>query len=588
MSARAQVSVLVADDHPLYRDAVANAVRMSAELALVAEESTGRAALEAIVGLEPDVAVLDVRMADFGGVEVAAEVAQRKLRTRIVLLSAYPQAGLLDRRTDLRSTLSGYRRRMRAASPSERRSWPPRGGAARRPRPGGGGRRRGQRLSRHGSSRSSPSPPTAPPPPRSPRSSSSARPRSRRTCTTPTRSSASPTGPPPWPRACGGVCSTDPHKILRSEDGRFAETGPRMGPIIERQGAALSDRRRPAAPRRAHGAAQPPRVPPSRSTPRSSAGPGSPFAVVLLDLDGFRGSTTGRAMLRGTPCSTGWRRTLARIPLPPVRRQGRANRRRRVRARPAWSGRRPGRRMPRHRPGDLRADRPGDRRYGLASCPRTTAGRATPPPRRHRPVRQQALRGRVRAASRARQPSPRGQGAARPGAGRPRPARVLSGMRRTSATPTRESSSAHAGAARQLHRDGRLQRRSRAKDDNTGGIHRVHDLGLLLAAAVATRGQGPPDGLRVPAPRHRRRRSPTRCSAKPGKLDEDEWRRSRRHPDEGVRGSSRRCRSWTGRSMSSGATITSGGTAAAIPMAAATRSRSGRASSPSSTPLMRS
>ncbi len=108
MSARAQVSVLVADDHPLYRNAVANAVQMSAELALVAEESTGRAALEAILGLEPDVAILDVRMADFGGVEVAAEVTQRRLRTRIVLLSAYPQAGLLDRKPELRSTVSGY------------------------------------------------------------------------------------------------------------------------------------------------------------------------------------------------------------------------------------------------------------------------------------------------------------------------------------------------------------------------------------------------------------------------------------------------------------------------------------------------
>ena len=108
MSLRPPVTVLVADDHPLYRDAVANAVRMSGELSLVAAAGSGREALDAIVTLEPDVAVLDVRMGDFGGVEVATAVAERKLRTRVVLLSAYPHAGLLDRTPRLWNTVAGY------------------------------------------------------------------------------------------------------------------------------------------------------------------------------------------------------------------------------------------------------------------------------------------------------------------------------------------------------------------------------------------------------------------------------------------------------------------------------------------------
>lgn len=84
-------TVVVADDHPLYREAVAAAVRAGAELRLVGEATSGLAALELIAQLQPDVAVLDARMPAMSGPDVAAAVARRGLRTRIVLLSAHRQ-----------------------------------------------------------------------------------------------------------------------------------------------------------------------------------------------------------------------------------------------------------------------------------------------------------------------------------------------------------------------------------------------------------------------------------------------------------------------------------------------------------------
>src|SRR3954452_11945243 len=50
-----RLRVLVSDDHPLYRDGIARAVRDRLELELVAEPGDGRAALEAIRELSPDV-----------------------------------------------------------------------------------------------------------------------------------------------------------------------------------------------------------------------------------------------------------------------------------------------------------------------------------------------------------------------------------------------------------------------------------------------------------------------------------------------------------------------------------------------------
>ena len=56
-----RTTVLVADDHPLHREAVVRAVRARPEFELVGEACDGREALEAIRSDRPDVAVLDAR-----------------------------------------------------------------------------------------------------------------------------------------------------------------------------------------------------------------------------------------------------------------------------------------------------------------------------------------------------------------------------------------------------------------------------------------------------------------------------------------------------------------------------------------------
>jgi two-component system, NarL family, nitrate/nitrite response regulator NarL len=84
------VRVVVADDHPLFRRGVVEAVEQRAELTLVGAHADGEAALEAIRELRPDVALLDVRMPKLTGIEVLEAAARDQLPTRIVLLSGYP------------------------------------------------------------------------------------------------------------------------------------------------------------------------------------------------------------------------------------------------------------------------------------------------------------------------------------------------------------------------------------------------------------------------------------------------------------------------------------------------------------------
>ena len=81
------VRVLVADDHPIYREGVVRAV--SAVAVVVAEVSSGAEAIAVIRQERPQVAVLDYRMPKLTGAQVACLVRQEELPTRIVILSAY-------------------------------------------------------------------------------------------------------------------------------------------------------------------------------------------------------------------------------------------------------------------------------------------------------------------------------------------------------------------------------------------------------------------------------------------------------------------------------------------------------------------
>jgi two-component system, NarL family, nitrate/nitrite response regulator NarL len=83
-----QITVVAADAQPLYRDAVARAIRQDAGFRLVGEASDGREALGLIAALRPDVAVLDLDLPELGGRRVIDAVVRDGLPTRIVVLSA--------------------------------------------------------------------------------------------------------------------------------------------------------------------------------------------------------------------------------------------------------------------------------------------------------------------------------------------------------------------------------------------------------------------------------------------------------------------------------------------------------------------
>lgn len=90
-----RVRVVVADDHPMIRDGVVRALSSSGFVDVVAEASDGREALAAIHRELPDVALLDFRMPEMDGAEVAAAVRRDGLATKVLLLSAHTESAIV-------------------------------------------------------------------------------------------------------------------------------------------------------------------------------------------------------------------------------------------------------------------------------------------------------------------------------------------------------------------------------------------------------------------------------------------------------------------------------------------------------------
>jgi two-component system nitrate/nitrite response regulator NarL len=81
------IRVLVADDHPAMRGALARLVREHDQLELVGAAGDGEQAMEMIGALVPDVALLDVRMPRLDGLGALAQLRSAGSPVRVLLIS---------------------------------------------------------------------------------------------------------------------------------------------------------------------------------------------------------------------------------------------------------------------------------------------------------------------------------------------------------------------------------------------------------------------------------------------------------------------------------------------------------------------
>jgi DNA-binding NarL/FixJ family response regulator len=84
-----EISIVIADDHPVFRQGLRQIIEMEQGIKLVGEARDGTDALSMIQELKPDVAVLDINMPNMKGLDVARQIRQLGLRTKIIFLTMY-------------------------------------------------------------------------------------------------------------------------------------------------------------------------------------------------------------------------------------------------------------------------------------------------------------------------------------------------------------------------------------------------------------------------------------------------------------------------------------------------------------------
>ena len=100
------IRILVADDHPLFRQGVAALVATEPDMTLVAEASDGREAIQQFRAHRPDITLMDLVMPELSGLDATMAIRGEFPDARIIVLTTY--TGDVQIQRALRAGARGY------------------------------------------------------------------------------------------------------------------------------------------------------------------------------------------------------------------------------------------------------------------------------------------------------------------------------------------------------------------------------------------------------------------------------------------------------------------------------------------------
>ena len=86
---RSMISVLIVDDHPLFRDGLQKALELEDDIEVIGQCADGEQALQAAARLQPSVVLLDINLPSINGIQVARQLKAERSGIAVVVLTAY-------------------------------------------------------------------------------------------------------------------------------------------------------------------------------------------------------------------------------------------------------------------------------------------------------------------------------------------------------------------------------------------------------------------------------------------------------------------------------------------------------------------
>lgn len=106
MSENNKIRILIADDHPVFRNGLKQLISEDSSIEIIGVAENGEKALQLINELKPGIAVLDVDMPVMSGIQVLKSLVKSKTDIKIIFLTVFASQEIFDKAMNL--GISGY------------------------------------------------------------------------------------------------------------------------------------------------------------------------------------------------------------------------------------------------------------------------------------------------------------------------------------------------------------------------------------------------------------------------------------------------------------------------------------------------
>ncbi len=96
MKENKKIRIIISDDHPIFRSGLRKIIETDKEIEIIGEADNGESALNKILELTPDIAILDIDMPKLTGMQVLKELKKRKIDVKTIFLTVYSDESIFD------------------------------------------------------------------------------------------------------------------------------------------------------------------------------------------------------------------------------------------------------------------------------------------------------------------------------------------------------------------------------------------------------------------------------------------------------------------------------------------------------------
>ena len=89
MSNYSKISLVVADDHEIFRQGFKAIIGSHTELEVIGEAENGQELIQVVASLQPDIAFVDIKMPVLDGIDATREIVEMSNTTRVIALSMF-------------------------------------------------------------------------------------------------------------------------------------------------------------------------------------------------------------------------------------------------------------------------------------------------------------------------------------------------------------------------------------------------------------------------------------------------------------------------------------------------------------------